>query len=300
MRDVLRAELSGLPSLRIDTARLRIGREPLGWAFLCAVGAGFIVAGILTLALVVTSPILFPPTAPRPSWLNGGSITRFASAIAIGAIAVRTGGLGALAFYVGYELLQLLVQTSSRQLSCERNPVAAACDLLTIIVGRWPTWLALAIGAVASRRLRAASDDHPNPLLRAAGVFSVALTVATTLAGTITIVTLARRQSSAPSDPFPAVMDVTSSATYVVGTLIAGMLAGLVLGRRSPAATLLIALLAMVSLPFAVTLARQSGVPPSIPIWLGFVTYASVIAPLLGALGLGIGRLLASTGPPSE
>ena len=297
MRDALRAELSGLPSLRIDTARLRIGREPVGWAFLCAVGAGFIVAGILMLVLVVASPILFPPTQQRPIWLNGGTITRFASVIAIGAVAVRSGGLGALALYLGYELLQLVAQSPGRQLSCERNPgIVAACDPLSVVVGRWPTWLALAIGAVASRWLPAASDDHPNPLLRAAGVFSVVLTAATALAATITFLTVARRQLSSGSDPFPIVMDVVSSATYVIGALIAGMLAGLVLGRRPPAATLLIALLAMISLPFALTLARQQTGPPTLLIWSAFVTWASVIAPLMGALGLGIGRVLASGG----
>src|SRR5881409_1952523 len=105
MRDVLRAEFAGLPMIHIDTSRLRLGREPLFWAVLCAAGAGFIVSGILTILLSAASPILFPPTDPHPPWLNVATISGTASAIAVGAVAVRIGGPTALLVYLGYVVL---------------------------------------------------------------------------------------------------------------------------------------------------------------------------------------------------
>src|SRR5262249_40225113 len=150
--------------------------------------------------------------------------------------------------------------------------------------------IALALGAALARFIPADEDTHPNPLLRGAGVFTVALAAAVALAGVITVVTI--RRTSGPNDVFLQVMNVLSSAVYVAGACIAGLLAGIVAARTAPGATLLIALLALVSLPFAVALARQPA-PPE-PIWMAFVTWASVIGPLTGALGLGFGRVLAS------
>src|SRR5206468_9396582 len=127
--DVLRAELAGVPTIHIDTSRLRVGREPLFWAVLCAIGAGFIVGGILTILLSAASPILFPPTEPHPSWLSVATIAGTVSAIAVGAVAVRIGGPTAVLLYVGYVLFGLIVQLPGRQFTCARNPAGpGSCD----------------------------------------------------------------------------------------------------------------------------------------------------------------------------
>jgi hypothetical protein len=293
MRDVLRAELAGLPTIHIDTSRLRLGREPLFWAVLCGIGAGFVVGGITTLAVSAASPILFPPTEPHPSWLSLASISRTASAIAVGAVTVRVAGPTALLVYIGYDALGLIVQLPLRQFSCSRNPAGpGSCDLIATIVDQWPLWISLAIGAIVSRWVPASAEQHPNVLLRGAGAFGAIVGLGTALYGVITYGTLERRSISSGADPFPAVMDVVATGTFVVAEGIAGLVAGIILARTRPAAALLVALLAVNSLPFLLRLANQPGMPPQ-PLWLAFVTWSGVIARAAGALGLAIGRVLA-------
>src|SRR4051812_26812072 len=104
MIDGLRAEF---PSATGWVARLRrpaVGRESIWWAFLSAAGAGFVVGGIVGLVVLTAAPVLFSATEPRPTWLTYSFFTQTAASIAIGAVALRSGGFAALALYVLYQL----------------------------------------------------------------------------------------------------------------------------------------------------------------------------------------------------
>ena len=292
MRDLLRTELAGLPTVDIDVSRLRIAREPVLWAFICGIGAGFLVGGVLTSFFALASPILFPLTEPRPSWLNGGAITRFASALAIGAVAMRIGGPLAIALDVIYELVQIVARLPGVQLACARDqPTARPCDLGALVLAHWPTWLALAIGAALFFSLSTTGDRHPNRLLRSAGALSFVITVAVTAYAVIFFIPRFDPLPSA-ADPFPQVVQIAATAIYVIGSLVAGLVAGVVSARAPLAAALLVALLSTVNLPFLVTLANQPGILP-MPLFIAFLTYSGVIATVLGALGVAAGRVLA-------
>lgn len=288
MLEGLRAEFPEVGRLGLRLRRLTVAREPLGWAFLSAAGAGFIVGGILTLVAIVVWPIIFPPTEPRPEWLTFRSLTSIA-AIAVGAVAKRAGGLGALALYALYEQARTVVDLAGRTVSCERlgqgpHPadIHMTCDLAGLTVDRWPIWLALALGAVTSRWLVRSAGDGANRTLRGAGVFAVVVTLATTAYGLLTIATLSFR------GPY---FDVAFTAVYVTGALIAGVLAGVVLRRASFAAAVLVAVIVISGLAgiLPLTLAQMQGIP-NMPLELRFLQWAGVLAPLLGAAAILVAR----------
>lgn len=171
MRDALRAEFPGAAGW---VGRLRtptVAREPLRWAFLSAAGAGFILGALVGLVLFTVAPIILPATEPRPSWLNSSVVTQTAASIAVGAVALRSGGLSALALYVLYELALILAAFPGRQYGCTqfaaRDPSRPfSCDLPGVIVDQWPTWLALTLGAIGSRWLLRPRGEGANRLLR--------------------------------------------------------------------------------------------------------------------------------------
>ncbi len=290
MFEGLRAEFPEVGRVALRLRGPAIAREPLGWAFLSAAGAGFMVGGILTLVAIVLWPILFPPTEPHPEWLTFRSLTTASAAIAIGAVAIRARGPAALALYALYELAQILVQLYGRQLACRFDQNAPppplglhfSCDLSGLIVDRWPIWLALAIGALASRWVIRESAAGANTMLRGAGVFAVAVTLATTAYGILTIATLSFR------GPY---FDVAFTAVYVVGELIAGALAGLLLRRAPSAAAVLVAVVVLSGLAatLPLTLAQMQEMP-KIPLELRFINWAGVLAPLLGAAAILVAR----------
>jgi len=290
MIDGLRGEF---PSATGWVARLRqpsVARESVSWAFLSAAGAGFIVGGIVGLVVLTAAPVLFSATEPRPTWLMYPVITQAAASIAVGAAALRSGGPAALALYVLYQLALIVAAFPGRQITCEqlgRGPVpnfAYSCDIPGVIVDRWPMWLALAVGAAGSRWLLRAGADGANRLLRAAGVFAVVLTLATTLYGVLTIATLSFRQSS---------FDFIFTAVYVLGELVAGIVAGFVLRRAPAAASVLIATLILSSLASSLPLAIRNGIP-NMPLQMAFFQWSVVDASVLGATAVLIVRLFAA------
>ena len=282
MLDGFRAEFPGATGW---FARLRtptIAREPVGWAFLSATGAGFIVGGIVGLVVLTTVPVLFPATEPRPTWLTYPVITQAAASIAIGAVALRSGGPAALALFVLYQLALILAAFPGRLITCQQLGRGAlptfsfSCDIPGVIVDRWPMWLALVMGAAGSRWLLRATEPGANRLLRGAGAFAVVLTLATTTYGVLTYATLSFRQPS---------FDFIFTGVYVFGHVAGAFLAGLVLRRAPMAATVLLAalMLSVVALTLPNVLANRI---PNMPLELLFLQWAGVVAPVLGAATL--------------
>src|SRR5690348_8267086 len=118
----------------------RLGRpaiavEPLWWAFLSGLGAGSVLGGIARIALLSLGPLLLPPTRPYPEWLSVNTIVLAVTTLATGAVLIRAGGVVAVAVYVGYELVRLLVALPGRVLLCEKSganvpPLITGCDYL--------------------------------------------------------------------------------------------------------------------------------------------------------------------------
>jgi hypothetical protein len=291
MLEGLRAEFPGATGWIARLRRPAVARESIGWAFLSAAGAGFIVGGIVSLLLAVLWPALFPPTEPHPSWLNVAAISRSAGALAIGAVALRSGGFGALGLYVLYELALTVAAFPSREYTCRQigggvgqgPEFRFSCDLLGLVVDRWPTGLTLAIGAAASRWVLRSEGRGANRLLRGAGVFAVVVAITLTALGVLTILTIPLRTAE---------FNLIFTCVYLVTEVIAGVLAGLVLWRAPLAASVLLVVLILASLASTFPLALTNGMPNE-PYEVTFIRWAGAIAPMLGAASILIVRLLA-------
>ena len=263
--DALLAEFPSLTTLR----RPAIAREPVAWALVSGVGAELIVRGIAHVALLFLGPVLFPPTQPHPEWLTTATMATAAGALAAGAVLARAGGLGAVGVYVVYELVRLAAAMPGRLLFCERSggvsvpPVVTGCDYPSLVAEQWVVWVAIAAGALlGAALLREASGA--NRLLRAAGAFSLALTVLALPLGFLFFA--------------PSVEQQNVLVAYItVANVAAAAVAGVLLARHRLAAAVLLALLIVappvgVGLPMALydpsgaaettsmTIARWSGV----------------------------------------
>lgn len=300
MIEDLEAEFPELSRLRVP--RPRVSREPILWAFLSALGAGFIANGIGEIAQAALWPVIVPPTQPHPEWLTPFAVVRAAQLVAVGAIALRAGGIVAFALCVGYEAALVIAQLPNRIALCERvDPRDPAfgipCGFGPIAASTWPTWLALFVGLIGSRWLLPSSMPGANTLLRAAGAFTLTLSLTfnawmlgqTALMSGLAIVGWVDAQGSRSPSFLVAI-----STVFLVIELIAGLLAGVMLRRARPAAVLLLALLFGYGISFGLTLIRSNvdqGVPH--PPDLAYLQSGSVLVPAAGILGIAIGRLLA-------
>lgn len=288
MIEGLRAEF---PSATGWIARLRrpaVARETIGWAFLSATGAGFIVGGILGLLLLTAAPVIFSATEPRPSWFTYSVITQTAASIAIGAVALRSGGLAVFALCALYQLGLIVATFPGRQFTCAQFRGVDAiypfsCDLPGLIVDRWSTWLSLAIGAAASRWLVRSDGPGVNWLPRGAGVYALVVATTTTGLGVLTIATIPIRT---PDFQF------IFSCIYLGAVVIAGVLAGLVLWRARLAASVLVAALTLSSLGLVLPFVVVTGIGNE-PLQHAFTRWTAAIAPVLGAASILTVRVLA-------
>ena len=291
MIDSLRAEfptLGGIAALRRPT----VLREPTPWAFVSAIGGGFVVGSIVSVLMFVVYPVLFPTAESRPEWLSPWTIVRASAGVVVGAVAVRAGGVRALLLYVLYELLQTAAALPGRQLSCSRfgglDPaVLGPCDLPGLIVSHWPAWLALVIGAATSRWLLASGPEGANRMLRAAGVFGLVLTTAGTSFGVLAIATLESRQPG---------IDFAFTTAYLVAELVAGVVAGLILSRSRSAAVVLVALLVLSGLAATLPNIRANWIP-NMPLQMAFLSYSGAFAPVVGGVGIVVGWIVGRRRP---
>ncbi len=230
--DALREEFPGTVAALAPLGRMSVARAGLWRAFVTGIGASFIVRAIAQLVVVVLFPLAFPATSPHPAWLAPALLWDGAGELAAGMVLVRAGGVGPLGLYVGLELLVLLAALPGRLLSCSyvgAIALGAACDFPSMVLARWPVWLALALGAVASRALaRRQTGEDRLPL--AAGAFSLVITAVTTPTNAIYYL----GGASLPS--------LTITGIYAVGNIVAGLPAGALVLRATFVRPLLIAL----------------------------------------------------------
>jgi len=288
---------------RLQVRRPRVSSEQFVWAFVSAVGAGFIASGITDIVQDVLWPLLLPSTQPHPEWLTPFVITRAVELVAMAAVGLRGGGIATLVLCVGYELALIIAQLPGLMAICERvgphpDPsFGIQCEPVSFAAATWPTWLGLAVGALASRRLLPPPTAGTNTLLRAAGAFTLTLTASFTTFGILQMTVLSGLAGDFRSDPPPPVAvsyQVSISTVSLFVELAAGLVAGALLRRAPPAAVLLFALLVFHGIDFGLTLIRSNvehGVPH--PPELAYLQSQTVLAPAAAILGIAVGRLLA-------
>ena len=255
--------------------RPSVAVESIWWAFVAGVGAGPVIGGIARLLFLWLGPILLPPTRPHPEWLTTNGIVLVITALAIGAVLIRAGGVVAIALYLAYELARLLIALPARQLFCKNSganlSVIQGCDYMSLVTEHWVTWLGLLAGA-AIGLVWLRSRDGENTLLRAAGAFSLVLVVATTPTSLI----------------FLGRTDVQNLllVLFSITNVIAGAFAGVLLARERLVAAVLLCVLivapgAAVAIPLAVS---QSA--PSKDLQSFALLWSGAFVPLLAAVSL--------------
>jgi hypothetical protein len=278
MLEVLRAEFPGAMGWVARLRRPTITSESVAWAILSALGAGFIVEAIVRIALIPIYPMLFPATEPHPGWLTTPVISGVAAAVAAGAVALRAGGLAAIAAYVAYTLLILVAALPGRTIFCERSgaapdlPNVVGCDYVSLLYEQWPMWVALALGVVAARLFGSRAGDG-NRLLRGAGAFAVIGGVLGSAVGLL--VTL----SATGGNPNTTLLTVL----FLIINTLAAIAAGALLARSRLAGAVLVTLLiAGPTLAFTVPLAVRGGYPAE-PLEFTVARWEGIVFPIVTA-----------------
>lgn len=262
MIEGLRAEFPGLFRSAGSARFPGVARAPAIWACICALGAGFMVSAIAQLAVAVVFTLLFPPTSPRPFAFSTKIFWDVAGGVAAGAVATRAGGPRGLLAYVSFELLVVLLELPVRLFSCSRAPSGPidgrACQYADMVVDRWPLWAAVIVGVVIARFVPT-RQGGANPLLRAAGVLSAVVTVATSLNAYWLVF---RPVDGVGLELFTY---LSVGALYWLGFLAGGVLAGVLL-RRSRFAAVVLLILCLIGPSFAFGIPLVRGQLPGLPV----------------------------------
>jgi hypothetical protein len=268
--------------------RVSVARESSWWAFLSGMGAAFVVGGVVRLAVLAVLQFLFP-TNERPAdvfvlfldgWLSTAALAETSAAIAAGAVLMRAGSVYAVLLYIGFELLRLLAGIPGRLTFCERSgfpsqqpPPGVACDLPSMIVGEWPTFGALVVGALLARALLTSSGGGANRMLRGGGAYGLLAAVFSIVLGLTT--------QNVGQDQQLAIMHLVT-----IAQVIAGVVAGVILARASLAAAVLIVLL-LIGLPLSLALPNAlSPVGSSEPAEFAIMRWAGVYIPVLASIAM--------------
>jgi len=225
--EIFREEFRDVISLARQAPRVSIplAGSSLPWAILAGLGAGFFIAApVRVLASLLYSvprtTELQPPTVPEL-----GTIAATACAFAV---AWRAGGWlaaeGYLAFVAFERVLtipRLIATCTDPRLAGVGSPFADRCTLGGQLIALWPVATGGVLAFVIARAL-SRSGGSTNGTLEAAG----GLVFAQALWSPLTDFVLVRTSSSAP--------DVTGFTVFNLGSaLTAGIVAGLLLARRS-------------------------------------------------------------------
>lgn len=158
-------------------ARITVSKEPVAWAALSGIGAGFL-ATVVTQALVGLANEAFQAfnaTLPFPLF-PAVTITGIAAAAAV---AFRAGGPFGLALYFAYLAASIALALPSLMLFCERSegmllsPGPDRCTANGFVSSLWPQVIALGLGIGLARAV-ATRGKGVNSLLRVAGALALA------------------------------------------------------------------------------------------------------------------------------
>lgn len=288
--DALRAEFPGAFGAATLVRRPGVAQESALWALVSGVGAALIARATAQLVVIPAYAFVFPPTQEHPAWLTPRSLWDPIAEIAAGMVLARAGGLAAVLAYVVLELLVLAASLPGRVFACSGSSLGldtGACDYRSLVMDRWPLWIALVMGVLAGRLL-ASRGDGANALLRAAGAFSLVVTVVTNL-GSIWFYT-----------HFPSMGTTAITLVFAAGQIIGGLAAGALLWRSALARPILLAiLLAAPALAFGVPSLRANPQPTYLPLELLFQTWSVLLIPIAAVVALFVGRYVREILEPS-
>jgi hypothetical protein len=203
---------------RLPARMALFSREPVLWATVSAIGAGFVVSAVTQFLVGLGFDVVRafgPNTNVMPVWIQ--MILGTAAAVAV---ALRAGGALSLTLYLVYIAADLALRIPGVMTFCERSEfqgltAAYLCSPATFLAAQWALWTGIGVGLLLSRTV-AAQEQGMNRTLRVAGAYAVATTIVVQAwAATIALSGDAMNSSLA------------LSVLTVAGAVVAGVVAGL-------------------------------------------------------------------------
>ena len=252
--------------------RLSLRDEPVVWATISAIGAGFLVSAVAQALAGLAIDALHALKNPMQLFTLAPIVT-IAGISAAAAVALRLGAPIAFALYLGYLSLGLALGIPGVITFCERSggqlPELSQCTVPGYLAALWPQLVGLGLGVFLTRAITTRGVGI-NALLRVAGAYAIALFVMRQI-WAYAIVQAASAQ--------------TSSLTIAAGMVAAAVAAGAVAaqlprGTRSAVIVAAISLLPWLAL-LPLTL---SNLGPALPSeFFGPTFVAIVISPIAAA-----------------
>lgn len=270
--------------------RARIGpwTEPVVWAAISGIGAGFLVSDVGQALVGAANQALQAATGPsRPSPFTLFPLVTIAGSAAAAAVALGAGGGIALALVLAYNALGIALRLPGVMTFCERSGGAFPnqlgpdqCTAFGFLASLWPQFVGIGLGIAIARAI-ITRGSGTNSLLRIAGSLAIALTIVSQLWAT----TFAQSTSA-----------LTSGLTIAAGMAAAAVAAGVVaaqLPRGLRNAAIVGAIWLLPWLTLQLPLGLQS-LGPTVPAEFEMSILITIVAPPIAAAFLVLSAAIAS------
>ena len=163
--------------------RARIGpwTEPVVWAAISGIGAGFVVSHVSQAVVGLVNQAFLAARSELPFALFPLATITGSAALAV--VALGAGGAAALAIALGYIALGIALRIPGLMTFCERSGAAQnvlvsdQCTAFGFLASLWPQLVGIGLGIALARAIMTRGSGI-NSLLRIAGGLGIALTVA--------------------------------------------------------------------------------------------------------------------------
>jgi hypothetical protein len=208
--------------------RARVGRrlvlwaEPVMWATISGIGAGFLVSSVAQAVVGLANEAIQAMRAPTPFPLF--PLVTIAGTAAAAAVTLGAGGLVALGLDVVYVAVGIALRVPGVILFCERsgaNPIPGPdlCTAFGFLASLWPQFVGIGLGIALARTSLLTRGEGTNSLLRVAGALALAQFLVTVAWG----IAVAQSGYAAETAGGP-----TSVLTIAAGIVAAAVAAGVV------------------------------------------------------------------------
>jgi hypothetical protein len=267
--------------------RARIGpwTEPVVWAAISGIGAGFLASDIAQSLVGLTSQALLAARTELPFALF--PVATIGATAAAAAVALEAGGAIALALVFAYSTLGIALRIPGVMTFCERSGGAFPhqldldqCTAFGFLASLWPQFVGIGVGIAIARAITTRGSGT-NSLLRIAGSLGIALTVMSQ----VWAATVAQSTNA-----------LASGLTIAAGMAAAAVAAGVVaaeLPRGVRNAAIVGAIWLLPWLTLQLPLALQS-IGPSVPSDVVGAIATTIVAPPIAAAFLVLSAAIAS------
>jgi hypothetical protein len=264
---------------------VNVRTEPVVWAAISGIGAGFLVGDFVQAVIGLTNQALLAARSELPFALF--PLATIAGSAGTAAVALAAGGPVALALALAYNALGIAVRIPGVMTFCERSGGAFPnqlgpdeCTALGFVASLWPQLVGIGIGIAFAPAIMTRGAGI-NSMLRIAGSLALALTVL----GQLWAATVAQTASALPS-----------GLTIAAGMAAAGVVAGAIaaqLPRGTRNAAIVAAFWLLPWLTLQVPLSLQS-LGPSVPTEIAASITITMVAPPIAAALLVLSAAVAS------